>query len=39
MPGEICDAGKLTGCTHDCLGVADGWQCSGGDSESPSVCN
>jgi len=33
---EKCDDEILEGCTEDCLEVADGWKCEGGDEESKS---
>ena len=35
---EICDSGTAPGCLPDCMGEMDGYDCSGGNDTSPSVC-
>ena len=36
---EKCDDGGLGGCLKDCSGASDGYSCTGGDANSPSVCS
>lgn len=41
MKSEICDDDNFTdnkGCKSDCSGTLDLWNCTGGNSSSPSIC-
>ena len=43
MQTEVCDEGPDSigddiGCNDDCGGTEYGWECIGGDTESPSTC-
>ena len=38
FPPEVCDDQSRGGCKSDCTGSNDGFNCTEGDTQSPSIC-